>query len=105
MEKIVLSDSYYIDVQPMNFVLHWLHEAEHPKTKEVRIVDSIDGYYGTLPQALEYYIRKLQERTLTFVVGTRDINVSEAIRIIEDCNRRAVEDLQRCLKENANDNS
>ena len=97
-QKIILCDSYYLEVDDKNYTLRWIHEIEDKKTKEKKIVDTIDGYCGTIEQAVAFYIRKKLNRTL---LEEKDADIIAHLENLARVTRDCIKEFKEMLDDNS----
>lgn len=92
MFVIKLNENYMIEVDPMNYILKkkYLVKAKSGEQKEVY---KVDGYFGTVKDALERFIEHLQMDELDGMA----VDISEYVRAIAIINKEAVKGLERVL--------
>lgn len=90
--QITLINGYFIDIDEMNYTLRqeFVGKDKNGNSKvSVRTV----GYYGKLEHAIEGFVKRNQIGEF----GKKSVSLKEYVKIIEDINKKAVNDIMSVL--------
>lgn len=93
MTTINLSYGYFIDIDPLNYILKRKYIGESKDGKPKEVVKTY-GYYGSVESALERYI---ELRQLDVLDGER-VSLDEYVKTIERVNKDTVRALQDVME-------
>lgn len=90
--QINLSKSYYIEIDEFN---HTLKQRYTGKTKDGEDKESVKviGYYGSLKNAVEGFIKHNQIDSMSYA----SLNMREYVKMAEEVNKKAVNDIMSLL--------